>query len=33
LKEEKVAEKKRIDYYHQIDLLRGRKDLVNGNGA
>lgn len=33
LKEEKVAEKKRIDYYHQIDLLKGRKDLVNGNGA
>jgi len=30
LKEEKAAEKKRVDYYHNLDLLKGRPDLVNG---
>jgi len=31
LKEEKAAEKKRVDYYHNLDLLKGRPDLVNGH--
>jgi homogentisate 1,2-dioxygenase len=28
LKEEKKQEKERVDYYHNVDLLKGRKDFA-----